>query len=409
MIQQFNKIQWETLSNNLNVNKCNINGKSFLEILSIALQKVELTRPTAIQGYIEHILPTEEYNNTETFIKDHKPVLKELGVKNEVQLTYLLFTLAAIANEYEVSLKNYIDKTIQDIHAAQIILGCHNYNLGCHNSFGLYIIYYEQMAQFESTELANDTPVSAQVQLMETEIFENVEHQLMNVKHDNQNTKYQLEDMIAEFLIKNSKKSSTKLNAKAISYTLKGKGHTVVFGIKYIQIYLKMASRNLDISSNYDVSLTPPGNRPKKNNVTKCTTSDSKTQPVKKKQQYATPKKIQSTVVIDLSETIITSMLYPSDPFQSPYPIWDTKLLRYFTPQLSKDHNQSPRSGRNQKKNQDSVNKIRPNTTNNKNKKSKPDGNSYTLKNLKKGLNSSKTEKLTLLTEIRLLLRRLEN
>ncbi|GBC16410.2 hypothetical protein GLOIN_2v1791484 [Rhizophagus irregularis DAOM 181602=DAOM 197198] len=350
------------------VNKCNINGKSFLEILSIALQKVELTRPTAIQGYIEHILPTEEYNNTETFIKDHKPVLKELGVKNEVQLTYLLFTLAAIANEYE-----------------------------------------EQMAQFESTELANDTPVSAQVQLMETEIFENVEHQLMNVKHDNQNTKYQLEDMIAEFLIKNSKKSSTKLNAKAISYTLKGKGHTVVFGIKYIQIYLKMASRNLDISSNYDVSLTPPGNRPKKNNVTKCTTSDSKTQPVKKKQQYATPKKIQSTVVIDLSETIITSMLYPSDPFQSPYPIWDTKLLRYFTPQLSKDHNQSPRSGRNQKKNQDSVNKIRPNTTNNKNKKSKPDGNSYTLKNLKKGLNSSKTEKLTLLTEIRLLLRRLEN
>ncbi|PKY34067.1 hypothetical protein RhiirB3_497393 [Rhizophagus irregularis] len=162
------------------VNKCNINGKSFLEILSIALQKVELTRPTAIQGYIKRILPTEEYNNTETFIKDHKPVLKELGVKNEVQLTYLLFTLTAIANEY-------------------------------------------------------------------------------------------------------------------------------------------------------------------------------------------------------------------------------------FTPQLSKDHNQSPRSGRNQKKNQDSVNKIRPNTTNNKNKKSKPNGNSYTLKNLKKVLNSSKTEKLTLLAKIRLLLRRLEN
>ncbi|PKC55219.1 hypothetical protein RhiirA1_475992 [Rhizophagus irregularis] len=85
------------------VNKCNINGKSFLEILSIALQKVELTRPTAIQGYVERILPTEEYNNTETFIKDHKPVLKELGVKNEVQLTYLLFTLTAVANEYEVS------------------------------------------------------------------------------------------------------------------------------------------------------------------------------------------------------------------------------------------------------------------------------------------------------------------
>ncbi|CAB4446989.1 unnamed protein product [Rhizophagus irregularis] len=92
----------------------NINGKSFLEILRIALQKVELTRPTTIQGYVERILPTEEYNNTETFIKDHKPVLKELGVKNEVQLTYLLFTLAAIADEYEVFLKNYIDKTIQE-------------------------------------------------------------------------------------------------------------------------------------------------------------------------------------------------------------------------------------------------------------------------------------------------------
>ncbi|CAB4433912.1 unnamed protein product [Rhizophagus irregularis] len=94
------------------VNEHNINGKSFLEILNIALQKVELTRPTAIQGYIERILLTEEYNNTETFIKNHKPVLKELGVKNEVQLTYLLFTLAAVTDEYEVSLKNYIDKTI---------------------------------------------------------------------------------------------------------------------------------------------------------------------------------------------------------------------------------------------------------------------------------------------------------
>ncbi|CAB4495433.1 unnamed protein product [Rhizophagus irregularis] len=86
--------------------------------------KVELTRPTAIQEYVERILPTEKYNNTKTFIKDHKPVLKELSVKNEIQLTYLLFTLAAIANKYEVSLKNYIDKTIQ-----------------------------EQVVQFESTEL----------------------------------------------------------------------------------------------------------------------------------------------------------------------------------------------------------------------------------------------------------------
>ncbi|PKY54192.1 hypothetical protein RhiirA4_472861 [Rhizophagus irregularis] len=109
----------------------NINEKSFLDILRIALQKVvELTRLTAIQGYVEHILPTEEYNNIETFIKDHKPILKELGIKNEVQLVYL-FTLAAVADEYKVSLKNYIEKIIQ-----------------------------EQVVQFKSTEFTNSTPVS---------------------------------------------------------------------------------------------------------------------------------------------------------------------------------------------------------------------------------------------------------
>ncbi|PKY33925.1 hypothetical protein RhiirB3_453233 [Rhizophagus irregularis] len=40
-----------------------------------------------------------------------------------------------------------------------------------------------------------------------------------------QNTEYQLEDMIAESSTKNSKKSFTKLNAKAIPYTSKGKGY----------------------------------------------------------------------------------------------------------------------------------------------------------------------------------------
>ncbi|EXX62682.1 hypothetical protein RhiirA5_425444 [Rhizophagus irregularis] len=120
------------------VTKRNINKKNFFDILCIALQKVELTKPTAIQGYVERILPTKEYNNTENFVKDYRSVLKELGVKNEVQLTYLLFILAAVANEYEVSLKNYIEKTIQ-----------------------------EQVVQFESTELANDTPVST---IHETEI-----------------------------------------------------------------------------------------------------------------------------------------------------------------------------------------------------------------------------------------------
>ncbi|CAB4433911.1 unnamed protein product [Rhizophagus irregularis] len=122
---------------------------------------------------------------------------------------------------------------------------------------------------------------------MKTEIFENVKHQLMDVKHDDQNTEYQSEDVIAESSIKNSKKSFTKLNVKAISYIPKEKEHTVTFA--------EMAFRNLDVSSNYDASLTPPGNRPKKNNTTKCMASNSKAQPVKKKQQYTTPKEIQST------------------------------------------------------------------------------------------------------------------
>ncbi|PKC67138.1 hypothetical protein RhiirA1_510458 [Rhizophagus irregularis] len=180
------------------VTERNVNGKSFLEILSIAFQKVELTRLTTIQEYVEHILLTEEYNNTETFIKDHKPVLKEFDMKNEVQLTYLLFTFAAVANKYEVSLKNYINKIIQ-----------------------------EQVAQFESTELANNTPVSTQ----------------------------------------NSKKSSTKLNTKAIPYTPKGKGHTVTFA--------EIVSRNLDVGSNHDTSPTPSSNRLKMN-VTKRIVSDIK-------------------------------------------------------------------------------------------------------------------------------------
>ncbi|CAB4408772.1 unnamed protein product [Rhizophagus irregularis] len=171
------------------VTERNINGKSYLEALSIALQKVELTRPTVIQGYIERILLTEEYNNTELFVKEHRSTLKELGIKHEVHLHYLLFILASIADEYEVSMKNYIEKTIQ-----------------------------EQVAQFESTEVTNDTPVSALVQLMETETFENVEHQSMDVEHDNQNIEHQSEDVIAESSTKNSKKEFHKIERQ--SHTL---------------------------------------------------------------------------------------------------------------------------------------------------------------------------------------------
>ncbi|EXX76696.1 hypothetical protein RirG_030740 [Rhizophagus irregularis DAOM 197198w] len=227
------------------ITKRNINGKSFLNILRIALQKVELIRTTDILGYVERILLTEEYNNTKNFVKNHKPVLKELDVKNEVQLIYLLFTLATVADEYEVSLKNYIEKTIQ-----------------------------EQVVQFKPTELANDIPVSIKVQLMETEIFENVEYQLMDVEYNDQNTEHQLEDVIAESSTKNSKQSSTKLNVKTIPYTPKGKRRTVTFA--------EMAFRNLDVSSNHNTFLTPPGNR-QKVNVTKRSASDSKVQPAKKK------------------------------------------------------------------------------------------------------------------------------
>ncbi|EXX53597.1 hypothetical protein RirG_242440 [Rhizophagus irregularis DAOM 197198w] len=110
-------------------------------------------------------------------------------------------------------------------------------------------------------------PVSAQVQLMETEIFKNIEHQLMDVEYDDQNIEYQSEDVIA--------KSSTKNLKKTVPYIPKGKGHIVMFA--------EIASRNLDVGSTYDISSTPSA-------------SDSKAQPVKKKQQCASPKEIQSVM-----------------------------------------------------------------------------------------------------------------
>ncbi|PKC01899.1 hypothetical protein RhiirA5_426007 [Rhizophagus irregularis] len=201
------------------------------------------------------LMPMEEYNSKDQFIIDHKHVLKELGVKNTVQLIYLLFILNDILAEHDTSMKNYIDETFQ-----------------------------KQVAQFEATEVSNDTPVSTLIQPMETEIFENVEHQsLINVEHNDQNIEHQSEDVIAESSTKNSKKSVTKLNAKATPYTLKGKGRTVTFA--------EMASRNLDAGSNCDTSPSPPGNR-SKNNETKRKASDSKAQSAKKK-QHAPIKEIQ--------------------------------------------------------------------------------------------------------------------
>jgi hypothetical protein len=82
-------------------------------------------------------------------------------------------------------------------------------------------------------------------------------------------------------------------------------------------------------------------------------------------------------------------------------------IIRYFSLQLSKGRNRPPRSGCNQKQNQDTAHKVRLKTTNNKNQESKPIRKQ--LKNIKKGLDSGKTGKLTLLVEIRSLLRRLKN
>ncbi|PKC17139.1 hypothetical protein RhiirA5_406173 [Rhizophagus irregularis] len=202
-----------------------------------------------------------------------------------------------------------------------------------------------------------------------------------------------------------------------------------------------MAFRNLHAGSNRDTFSTPSGNRSKTNNVTKHTASNSKVLPVKKKQQHAPPKEIQSvmtgydpvlkdniweitlydipstwpqleilqyfekwshmiafkmkyqkkylTVTISINfnkwamnlwnQGVWTASLDPSnDPSQLPISYLGCKAfklnlqeyegvwIRYFSPQLFKGHNRPPRSGRNQKQNQNSANKVEPNTTDNK-------------------------------------------
>ncbi|CAB4378573.1 unnamed protein product [Rhizophagus irregularis] len=95
------------------VTECVINRKSLLETFSIIFQNMELTCSTTINNYVKCILSAEEYNNTEKYVKDHKIVLKKLDIKNNVQLTYLLFTFTAFADEYEIFMKSFIEKIFQ--------------------------------------------------------------------------------------------------------------------------------------------------------------------------------------------------------------------------------------------------------------------------------------------------------
>lgn len=66
----------------------------------------------------------------------------------------------------------------------------------------------------------------------------------MDVKYDDQNIEYQSKDMISESSTKNFKKSSTKLNIKAILYTPKEKSWTITFA--------EIIFKNLDVGSNYN-------------------------------------------------------------------------------------------------------------------------------------------------------------
>ncbi|UZO15058.1 uncharacterized protein OCT59_006494 [Rhizophagus irregularis] len=50
----------------------------------------------------------------------------------------------------------------------------------------------------------------------------------------------------------------------------------------------------------------------------------------KRQKKYFMERERFQAVVKDLPETITTSLLYSSDPSQSPISIWDAKLLRWF-------------------------------------------------------------------------------
>ncbi|CAB4429426.1 unnamed protein product [Rhizophagus irregularis] len=90
------------------VNQCFINGRSFLATLSIVLQNME---NTDILEYVKRILPTEEYNYMEEYVKNYKLSLKEFDLKNDIQLVYLLYIFADFTDEFENCIKEYIKRT----------------------------------------------------------------------------------------------------------------------------------------------------------------------------------------------------------------------------------------------------------------------------------------------------------
>ncbi|POG69607.1 hypothetical protein GLOIN_2v1796889 [Rhizophagus irregularis DAOM 181602=DAOM 197198] len=89
-----------------------------------------------------------------------------------------------------------------------------------------------------------------------------------------------------------------------------------------------MAFRNLHAGSNRDTFSTPSGNRSKTNNVTKHTASNSKVLPVKKKQQHAPPKEIQS--VMTGYDPVLKDNIWEITLYDIPSTWPQLEILQYF-------------------------------------------------------------------------------
>ncbi|CAB4438498.1 unnamed protein product [Rhizophagus irregularis] len=90
-------------------------------------------------------------------------------------------------------------KQDETIHAAQIILGCHNYNLGCHNSFAYKLAsgqIYDEMLQHLSgvsrVNLRKKTQLTKPIYILFSEIEEN---KIMRIKSYSANKLLKLTNM----------------------------------------------------------------------------------------------------------------------------------------------------------------------------------------------------------------------